>query len=144
MRSQILFTCGAAYFETLCVAFHKHLNHGLRTPGEEITFPAQPKIKSQSQTFRYGRSIFCLPLRPKFSDFFDLCLHWVSVVCGYIQSIFLVFFLYSTIIFWFQLILLDSKVGNNKSSMFKIDFGSQVYDQKIFRILLTFIIFFTL
>ena len=28
----------------------------------------------------YGRSIFCLLLRPKFSYFFDLCLHWVSVV----------------------------------------------------------------
>ena len=26
------------------------------------------------------RSIFCLPYRPKFSDFFDLHLHWLSVV----------------------------------------------------------------
>ena len=32
------------------------------------------------QIFRYGRSIFCLPHRPKFSNFFDLFLHWVSVV----------------------------------------------------------------
>ena len=31
---------------------------------------------------RYGRSIFCLPHRPNFSDIFDLCLHWVSVVRG--------------------------------------------------------------
>ena len=31
-----------------------------------------------SQIFRYIRSIFCLRKRPKFSDFFDLCLHWVS------------------------------------------------------------------
>ena len=54
--------------------------HGLRTPGEEIAFTAQPKINSHSQILRYGRSIFCLPHRPKFSDFFDLCLHWVSVV----------------------------------------------------------------
>ena len=40
--------------------------------------------KSQSQIFRYGRGIFCLPHRPNFSDDFDLCLHWVSVVraCG--------------------------------------------------------------
>ena len=53
---------------------------GLRTPGEEIAFTARPKIKSQSQIFRYGRSIFCLPHRPKISDLFDLCLHWVSVV----------------------------------------------------------------
>ena len=54
--------------------------HGLRTPREEIAFTARPKIKSQSQIFRYGRSIFCLPHRPNFSDFFDLCLHWVSIV----------------------------------------------------------------
>ena len=26
---------------------------------------------------------FCLPDLPKFSDFFDLCLHWVSVVRGF-------------------------------------------------------------
>ena len=54
------------------------VRHGLRTPGEEFTFTARPKIKSQ--IFRYSRSIFCLPHRPKFSDFFDLCLHLVSVV----------------------------------------------------------------
>ena len=51
-------------------------------PGEEIAFTARPKINSHSQMFRYGRSIFCLPHRPKFSDFFGLCLHWVSVVRG--------------------------------------------------------------
>ena len=51
--------------------------HGLRTPSEEIPFTAQPKINSHSQIFWYGQSIFCLPHRPKFSDFFDLCLHWV-------------------------------------------------------------------
>jgi hypothetical protein len=54
--------------------------HGLRTPREEIAFTAQPKIHSHSQIFRYGRSILCLPQWPKFSDFFDLCLHYVSVV----------------------------------------------------------------
>ena len=52
------------------------------TPREEIAFTAWPIIQSQSQIFRYGRSIFCLPHRPKFSDYFDLCLHWVSVVRG--------------------------------------------------------------
>ena len=57
--------------------------HGLRTPREEIAFTVRPKIQSQSQIFRYGRSIFCLPHRPNFSDIFDLCLHWVSVVRGY-------------------------------------------------------------
>jgi hypothetical protein len=59
--------------------------HGLRTPREEKAFTARPKIQSQSQIFRYGRSIFCLPHRPIFSDIFDLCLHWVSVVRGIIN-----------------------------------------------------------
>ena len=56
------------------------LNHELRTPREKIAFTARPKIQSQSHISRYGRSIFCLPHRPNFSDIFDLCLHWVSVV----------------------------------------------------------------
>ena len=51
--------------------------HGLRTPGGEIAFTTRLKIKSQSQIFRYGRRIFCLPHRPTISDFFDLCLHAV-------------------------------------------------------------------
>ena len=59
--------------------------HGLRTPGEEIAFTARPKLNSQSQIFRYGRSIFCLPHWPKFSDFFDSCLHWVSVVRDWVN-----------------------------------------------------------
>ena len=59
------------------------LRHGLRTPREEIAFTAQPKIHSHSQIFRYGQSICCLPHRPNFSDIFDICLHWVSVVCAY-------------------------------------------------------------
>ena len=54
--------------------------HGLRTPREEIAFTARPKTPSQSQIFRYGGSIFSLPHRPNFSDVFDLCCHWVSVV----------------------------------------------------------------
>ena len=41
---------------------------------------ARPKINSQSQIFRYGRSIFLLPHRPKFSDLFDLWVYLVSVV----------------------------------------------------------------
>ena len=57
--------------------------HGLRTPREENAFTARPKIHSHSQIFRYGRSIFCLPHRPNFSDIFDLYLHWVSVVRVY-------------------------------------------------------------
>ena len=60
--------------------------HGLRTPREGIAFTARPKIQSQSQIFRYGWSIFCLPHRPNFSDIFYLCLHWVSVVRGWVPS----------------------------------------------------------
>ena len=56
------------------------LLHRLLTPREEIAFTARPKIHSHFQIFRYGQSIFCLPHRPNFSDIFDLCLHWVSVV----------------------------------------------------------------
>ena len=62
------------------------LSHGLRTPREEIAFTARPKIHSHSQIYRYGGSIFCLPHRPNFSDIFDLCLHWVSVVRGQYDS----------------------------------------------------------
>ena len=61
---------------------YNRLMHGLRTPREEIAFAARPKIQSQSQIFRYGRSIFCLPHQPNFSDILDLCLHWVSAVRG--------------------------------------------------------------
>ena len=56
------------------------LYHGLRTPREEIAFTARPKIHSHSQIIKYGQSIRCLPHWPNFSDIFDLCLHWVSVV----------------------------------------------------------------
>ena len=53
-------------------------------PGEEDSFTAQQKIKSQTEIFRYRINIFCLPHGPKISDFLDLCLQWVSVVrdCG--------------------------------------------------------------
>ena len=63
--------------------------HGLWTPGEENAFTAQPKINSQSQVFRYGRSIFCLPHRPKFSDFFDFCLYWVVFLISKYQKSYL-------------------------------------------------------
>ena len=57
--------------------------HGLRKPREEIASTARPKIQSQSQIFRYGGSIFCLPHRPIFSDIFDLWLHWMFIVRGF-------------------------------------------------------------
>ena len=74
-----------SFIASLCTVeiWYFMYTHGLRTPGEEIAFTARPKIKSQSQIFRYRRSIFCLPHRPKFSDSSDLCLHWMSVVRGY-------------------------------------------------------------
>jgi hypothetical protein len=59
---------------------HAAFGHGLRMPGEEIAFTARPKINSHSQIIRYGQSKFCLSHMPKFSDFFNLCLHWVFVV----------------------------------------------------------------
>ena len=61
----------------LCVTTPKTTDYGRPV---RIALTALPKINSHSQIFRYGRSIFCLPHRPKFSDSFDLCLHWVSVV----------------------------------------------------------------
>ena len=54
--------------------------HRLRTPRGEIVFTAWPNIQSQSQMCRYGGSIFCPPHWPDFSDIFNSCLHWVSVV----------------------------------------------------------------
>ena len=62
---------------------HIH-THGLQTPREEIAFTHG----RNSKIFRYGQSIFCLPHRPKFSDFIDLCLHWVSVVPGLVSVFF--------------------------------------------------------
>ena len=72
------------------VTFYRRM-HGLRTLREEIAFTARPKIHSHSQIYRYGRSIFCLPHWPNFSDIFDLCLHWVSVVRGFIIAFLLKF-----------------------------------------------------
>ena len=77
---QLVFSSQKRLKQYVCYNRLDNLTHGLRTPSEEIGFTARPKIKSQSKIFRYGRSIFCLPHRPKISDFFDLCLHWVSVV----------------------------------------------------------------
>ena len=45
----------------------------LRTPIDEIAFTAQPKIQSQFQNFRHGRSIFCLPHRPSLIHAFIGC-----------------------------------------------------------------------
>ena len=73
----------------LALFSYMYLTHGLRTPREEIAFTARPKIHSHSQIFRYGRRIFCLPHRPNFSDIFDLCLHWVSVVRDYYLETFI-------------------------------------------------------
>ena len=43
-------------FSGILPEFNLHMaEHGLRTPGGEIIFIARPKIKSQSQIYRYGR-----------------------------------------------------------------------------------------
>ena len=52
--------------KTSCLYELTDLNHGLWTPGEEIAFTARLKNKSQSQSFRYCQSIFCLLIGPKF------------------------------------------------------------------------------
>ena len=66
-------------------------DHGLRTSDEEITFTTLPKIKSQSQIFRYSQSIFFLPHRPKISEFrvrgirilkSVACWHWKRFMRG--------------------------------------------------------------
>ena len=94
--------------------------HGLRTPREEIAFTARPKIQSQSQIFRYGRSIFCLPHRPNLSDIFDLCLHWVSVVRECDQS---------------QLIICDCVINENnrRFPILKIDPNNTVVCEPFFK-----------
>ena len=60
-------------------AFRRHL---AQTTDAQIenSLQCMAKIQSQSQSFWYGRSIFCLPHRPHFWDIFDSCLHWVSVI----------------------------------------------------------------
>ena len=50
---------------------HDCFCHGLQMAREEIAFTARSKIHSHSQSFRYGRSVFCLPHQPNFSDIFD-------------------------------------------------------------------------
>ena len=82
MKSWYVATSKKVNFKNQVLLFLNGHKHGLRMPGEEIVFTAWPKMNSHSQIFRYGRSLYCLPHQSKFSDFFDLCLHWVSVVCG--------------------------------------------------------------
>ena len=79
------------------------------------------EIKSHSQIFRHGWSIFCLPHRPTFSDFFDLCLHWVSVVCACNQSKSLVFFEKSVILLHNSL-----SIGFNSSFLKLVQCQSQL------------------
>ena len=71
--------------------------HELQTPCEEW-----PKIHSYSQICRCGQSIFCLSHRPKFSDFFNLYLHWVSIVCdfSYWNTVFPPIVSLETTVFW--------------------------------------------
>ena len=68
--------------EAIIKLSHHGLYLRLRTLREEISFTARPKIHYHSQFFKYGQSIFCQTHWLIFSDIFDLCLHWVSVVRG--------------------------------------------------------------
>ena len=67
-RQCLPFTFGHMPGPISIMGFAHASQHGLRTPREEIAFTARLKIQSQSQIFRYGRSIFCLHHRPNFSD----------------------------------------------------------------------------
>ena len=77
-------------------------------PREEIAFTARLKICSQSQIFRYGQSIFCLPHQPKITDFFELCLHWVSVVRDNMISVVIIYLL--EIVFFFPKITFHQSI----------------------------------
>ena len=59
-------------YQAICKENLFGIMHGLRTPGEEIAFTARRKSTPTPKIFRYGRSIFCLPHRPNFSDSFEL------------------------------------------------------------------------
>ena len=57
--------------------FHIHPYHGLATPRQELAFTARQKIQSQSQIFRYSRSIFRFPIGP----FFQISLIYAFIGC---------------------------------------------------------------
>ena len=57
-------------------------------------------------------SIFCLPHRPKFSDFFDLCPHWVSVVRGGKGSICITILAKAFELFWFSFCQKEKRQNN--------------------------------
>ena len=54
--------------------------HGLRMPERGNCLDCTVEKQVPFPNFRHFRSIFCLPLMSTFSDFFDLCLHWLSIV----------------------------------------------------------------
>ena len=105
------------------------LIHGLRTPREEIAFTARPKIHSHSQIFRYCGSIFCLPHRPNFSDIFDLCLHWVSVVRELSLGVNIKNPRYSFILF---VVLKVNLISRTMSNLTKTSYGTIVFLYKNF------------
>ena len=102
--------------------------HGLRMPREEKAITARLKI----QIFRYGQRIFCLPHRPKFSDFFDLCLHWVSVVrasictANFLQQLSYMKTFSSKLLLsrWFVTFLYSSSWNFLQNSMYSKEFGA--------------------
>ena len=63
-------------FSGISPEFNLHMaEHGLLAPGGETVSTARPKIKSQSQIYMRGRSIFCCHIGPKFQ---------VSLIYAYI------------------------------------------------------------
>ena len=56
-NSPLIHKCLNEFIIILCYV-HFVYKHGQWTPREEIVFTARQKIQSQSQIFRYGRSIF--------------------------------------------------------------------------------------
>ena len=74
---KLVYYCSKAHYNLHRVTLREvseDLVHGIRTSSEEIAFTALHGHKSTPTP------IFCLPYWPKFSDFFDWYLHWVSVV----------------------------------------------------------------
>ena len=51
-----------------------------RRPVRKSTSLHCPKSTPTAKFLGTAEAYFCLPHQLKFSDFFDLCLHWVSIV----------------------------------------------------------------
>ena len=84
-----------------------------------VEFQAQGKQNNkQIQTRTLNLFIFCLPNQPNFSDIFDLCLHWMSVVRGFKD-------------YFYLLKCSNAKTcKNQKAGNFNVKFYSYILEQK--------------